>query len=96
MRQWHCILTISSLAFFLAYPAPAKIVYVAQDATGDGSGASWHNACTTITAGLETAQWGDEVWVKPTAQPFVIREGDNVCMVSTHDILGVKRGETEA
>ncbi len=65
-------LTISFLALFLAYPAPAKVVYVSQDAAGDGSGTSWENARTTVTAGLAGSASGDEIWVKSAVYPEAI------------------------
>lgn len=64
MPSCRHILFVSFLAFISAYPAPAKVIFVAQDAIGDGSGSSWENACRTITAGLTTSASGDEVWIK--------------------------------
>ncbi|MFH1739372.1 MAG: right-handed parallel beta-helix repeat-containing protein, partial [bacterium] len=43
--------------------ATAKVVYVSLNATGDGSGSSWENACTSISIGLNRSVSGDEIWV---------------------------------
>ena len=88
MRRWYCILTISSLAFFLAYPAPAKVVYVSQGATGSGSGSSWENACTTITAGLAASASGDEIWVKSATYPEAIDMKEGVALYGGFPVDG--------
>ena len=36
---------------------------------------------------------GDEIWLKGSAQAFTRKQDDEYCMINTHDILGVKRGE---
>lgn len=55
----------------------ARVIYVSQDATGDGSGSSWGNACATITAGLAASVSGDQVWLKSATYPeaTTLKEG---------------------
>ncbi len=43
--------------------ASAGILHVRPDATGDASGSDWENASTSISAALEVASYGDEIWV---------------------------------
>ncbi len=49
--------------------ALGEVVYVSQDATGDASGTSWENACTTISSGVIQSTTGDEVWVASGRYP---------------------------
>ena len=43
--------------------ALAKVIYVDMDASGNGTGTDWTNACTTISAGLTASASGDDIWV---------------------------------
>jgi len=80
MQRLSRIFAILILAFLPAHPAPAKVVYVAQDATGDGSGSSWENACTNITAGLAASASGDEIWVKSATYSEAITLAEGVAL----------------
>ncbi|MFH1737967.1 MAG: right-handed parallel beta-helix repeat-containing protein, partial [bacterium] len=56
--------TIASLcAFYFTQSASGKVVYVSSNATGDGSGSSWENACRSISAALKASMLDDEIWV---------------------------------
>jgi hypothetical protein len=73
-NHYNLFLTVC-LAFCLFCITPAatgKVVYVSLNAMGDGSGSSWENACTSISAGIAvsaTRQYenrvidADEIWV---------------------------------
>lgn len=63
-RVFRVLCPVTLFLCLVVDDATAKIVYVDANATGDGSGADWGNACTTITEGLAAASWGDAVWVK--------------------------------
>ena len=81
MKSIHPIFPLL-LVLILCIPlrTPAKVVYVAQDASGSRTGEDWQNAFTTIIAGLTASASGDEVWGKrffswdPFARDHAIRE----------------------
>jgi len=66
MDRWALLIIRGgfSVSVIPAGEAAAAIVYVDSNATGDGTGADWSNAFTTITAGLGVSATGDGVWVK--------------------------------
>ena len=53
----------SALILGIAESSLGKVVHVSPNAPGDGSGTSWENACTSISAGVTASASGDEVWV---------------------------------
>ncbi|MFH1743520.1 MAG: hypothetical protein ABIH23_31330, partial [bacterium] len=76
-----CILTFLSLVVVCgSQPAYGKVVYVSLNATGDGSGSSWENACRSIFAGLGASVIGDEIWVKSGRYMEAIRMKANVAL----------------
>ena len=42
---------------------PNRIIYVNQNATGNGDGTSWENAFPDLQSALEVAQAENEIWV---------------------------------
>ena len=76
MKRPFLIPVIFILSSLLIQPnLQAEIVYVDQNATGDGT--SWENACLTITAGLTASVSGDDIWVKSAtyAEAIEMKEG---------------------
>ncbi|MFC1737383.1 hypothetical protein ACFL1X_14820 [Candidatus Hydrogenedentota bacterium] len=77
----HILLALIILA--LCSPVSAATIYVDLNASGDGTGSSWANACTDIQAGVDAAETarGGDVWVAAgvymaTADPVVtMKEG---------------------
>ena len=62
--------------FTLCLSAQADVVYVDADAKGQGNGTSWADAFASLTAAIETASVGDEVWVaEGTYGPIVLKSG---------------------
>ncbi|MFH1744040.1 MAG: right-handed parallel beta-helix repeat-containing protein [bacterium] len=57
------ILALLIVVVCFAPVAFGKVVYVVSDAAGNGSGASWEDACTSISARLGECAAGDEIWV---------------------------------
>ena len=88
MQRLSRILVILILTFLPAQPASAKVVYVSQSATGDGSGSSWENACATITAGLAASASLDEVWVAEG----IYKEGPWLQLVTDVSLYGGFQG----
>ncbi|MFH1742373.1 MAG: right-handed parallel beta-helix repeat-containing protein [bacterium] len=67
-----------TVALFLQFGC--EVIYVSQTATGDGSGDSWDNACTTISEAIEKAvlvpreeedEWV-EIWVAAGRYPEAV------------------------
>ncbi len=46
-----------------SFPANSAIIYVNYAATGQNNGTSWPNALNEIRSALQTAKYGDEIWV---------------------------------
>ncbi len=67
MTRRLCTLFCALCMLLLALgSARSAVFYVAADAVGAGTGASWHDAFTSIQAGIDAAHsaGGGEVWVK--------------------------------
>ena len=76
-------LLFSSLLF--PYSAPARVIYVAPGATGDGSGSSWGNAFTNIRAGWAASASGDEIWVKSATYSWIeMYRKSNIALYGGH------------
>ncbi|MFH1740369.1 MAG: DUF1565 domain-containing protein [bacterium] len=75
------LLTFLSLVVVCgSQPTFAKVVYVSLNAAGDGSGSSWENACTSVSAGMTASASGDEVWVKSGRYMEAIRMKPHVAL----------------
>ncbi|HPO10958.1 MAG TPA: hypothetical protein PLZ55_19925, partial [bacterium] len=53
------------MAHLLSIPQAVHcgIIYVSLNASGNGSGTSWENACTSISKALISSVTNDEIWV---------------------------------
>ena len=72
-------------------PRP-KIVYVALQDTGDRSGTSWENACSSISAALDLSIRDDEIWIGAGRyrEPIEMKAGVALYggFVGTESVLG--------
>lgn len=74
-RAWGLIALSSALIGATAALADEpRVLYVDDDATGNGDGTSWENAMPSLRDALDLAATGDEIWVasglyKPARQP---------------------------
>jgi len=51
------------LLLSLSVPAMAKVLCVKPDATGNGSGITWHDAFTDLQVAFDASAKGDQIWV---------------------------------
>ena len=58
---WKCIFFLAS--FSLLAPVFANVIYVDDNATTGGDGASWASAHKYLQDALAVAEYGDEIWV---------------------------------
>lgn len=58
------IFSIMFICASVSVMAQSKIYYVSPTAKGTGDGLSWANAMTTLSAALNAAQAGDQIWVQ--------------------------------
>ena len=68
MKRASLNLCISVMAVFLSFfpfvqTASSAIIHVKTDGSDAGSGASWSSAKQTVSAAIEAAGEGDEIWV---------------------------------
>ncbi|MEM8585808.1 MAG: hypothetical protein AAGF87_16135, partial [Bacteroidota bacterium] len=59
MKQFY-LLTVALLASF---GLSAQVIYVDIDAAPGGDGSSWEQAFTTITAAVDAASGGEQIWI---------------------------------
>ncbi len=63
MARSVCILTILTVTFLLTTTAFARILYVTPQGNDANSGLSWTEAKRTVSAAIDAASSGDEIWV---------------------------------
>ncbi len=63
----------------LASSSLAGTIYVSSSARGDNNGGTWADAFTSLSAAINRAECGDEVWVSAgTYQPIELKQGVKV------------------
>ncbi len=89
-RRFKTIVTVCALVAGLSVGAPAKILYVDDDAPESGDGSSWASACRYLQTALAAAATGDEIHVaqglyRPDLglPPFIVRDRGSGGMAET-------------
>lgn len=72
LLKYRFLLAIPALVVLLSTPAASSIIRVKWDSATDGPGSDWSYGYHTVTAAMNAAQAGDEIWVEgDSAHPYI-------------------------